>query len=125
MVEVDDLNPELSPQQIQELMVCLRSLEAELLQQIKENAAAGAPVSLEESIGRLSRMELIQQQQMTKATQIQAERRLGLVRSALSRGDDYGLCLSCEESIAYRRLKVRPETPTCLRCQAAREGSTF
>ena len=81
------------------------------------------PVALDEPIGRLSRMDAIQQQQMTKANRSSYERKLRQIHAALDafEKDEYGLCRSCEESIDYRRLKARPETPFCLECQDARE----
>jgi DnaK suppressor protein len=46
------------------------------------------------------------------------------VNAALARVDDgsYGLCLECDEPIGYPRLRARPETPLCHRCQSVREG---
>jgi DnaK suppressor protein len=35
--------------------------------------------------------------------------------------DDYGLCESCEEPIAPRRLALMPYAELCAACQAARE----
>ena len=34
----------------------------------------------------------------------------------MERGE-YGLCRRCDEPIAYRRLKARPESPYCIACQ--------
>ena len=92
----------------------------ELLRISKDGAK---PVGLDEPIGRLSRMDAIQQQQMTKANRSSYEIKLRQIRAALDafEKDEYGFCRSCEEPIDYRRLKARPETPFCLECQDARE----
>ena len=92
----------------------------ELLRISKEGAK---PVGLDEPIGRLSRMDAIQQQQMTKANRSSYEIKLRQIQAALHAfdKDEYGFCRSCEEPIGYRRLKARPETPFCLECQDARE----
>ena len=82
------------------------------------------PVELSEPIGRLTRMDAIQQQMMTKASRETYQRKLRQVKVALEamERDDYGYCRSCEEPIAFARLKARPETPFCLSCQDARES---
>lgn len=81
------------------------------------------PVELGTPIGRLSRMDAIQQQEMTKAGRSTLERKLLQTRASLEayRKGEYGYCRSCEEPIGYRRLKARPEAPFCLSCQDTRE----
>jgi DnaK suppressor protein len=97
-----------------------RTRLVEFLRTSKEGAK---PVGLDEPIGRLSRMDAIQQQQMTKANRSSFETKLRQIQAALDAfdKDEYGFCRSCEEPIEYRRLKARPETPFCLECQDARE----
>lgn len=85
---------------------------------------AGAQVvDLDAPIGRLSRMDALQQQSMAKANRQSMTARLTQAQAALHRMDDdeYGYCRACDEPIAYKRLKARPETPFCLACQAAAE----
>lgn len=77
------------------------------------------PVELDQSrVGRLSRMDAMQQQAMAQAatrfTEIEAQR----IRTALDRivSGDYGYCLHCEEEIAEARLRVDPSALTCIAC---------
>ncbi len=81
------------------------------------------PVGLDEPIGRLSRMDAIQQQQMTKANRSSYEIKLRQIGAALDafEKDEYGFCRSCEEPIQFQRLKARPEAAFCLECQSRRE----
>lgn len=81
-------------------------------------------VELDGSMGRLSRMDALQQQEMALAQSRQAERRLKMVLGALRRvtTDDYGWCPDCGEPIGYKRLSARPEAPFCLGCTASRGG---
>jgi len=84
------------------------------------------PVELDQSsVGRVSRIDAIQVQQMAKANLESQKQRLQQVTQALTRieRDTYGDCLRCEEPIAFARLEVKPETPLCRDCQSAREGS--
>ena len=95
-------------------------LVGELERGLRASASSAKPVVLDQSsVGRLSRMDAMQQQAMAKATRQKAELRLAQCKSALSAfdRDEYGLCRKCEEPIGYPRLKARPESPYCLECQ--------
>ena len=105
--------------------MALEALEAELAGAVNLATDGARPVDLDEPIGRLSRMDAMQQQAMAKATREKAKRRLSQVRLALearARGE-YGDCRSCEEPIGIGRLRSRPETPFCVACQGRRERS--
>ncbi len=91
---------------------------------LESSAASSKPVALDTPIGRLSRMDAMQQQQMVIASRRTQSQRLQLLRNALQAiaRDSYGDCRHCEEPIGYERLKVRPESPFCLACQSRSEG---
>ena len=78
---------------------------------------------VDEPIGRVSRIDAIQQQSMIQANRRAAQQRLAQARSALSRidEDEYGECVSCGETVGFARLKARPETPFCVAYQGSRE----
>jgi DnaK suppressor protein len=72
----------------------------------------------QQSVGRLSRMDALQQQAMANADHA---RRAGLrlrVRAALDRmdEDEYGYCTECGEPIPPGRLEIDPAVPTCVSC---------
>lgn len=83
-----------------------------------------APVSLDEPIGRLSRMDAMQAQQMAQAQRRRDQSRLQIVKAALARirGGTYGECLRCGETVSYERLRLAPESPLCLSCRAETEA---
>jgi DnaK suppressor protein len=83
----------------------------------------GAPVDLEEPIGRLSRMEAMQQQKIVQAGRAGQEAELRRVALALADMDsgDYGYCRQCDEPISLARLQIRPDTRICVPCQERRE----
>jgi len=114
---------ELSDSQVSELDQQLRELRVQLERDLEGSKAAAQVVSLDEPIGRLSRMDAIQQQKMAEANRRQQTLRLGQVKLSLAalRTGDYGLCRSCEEPIGYNRLLARPESPFCIQCQGGRE----
>ena len=114
---------ELTAEQLEELRFDLTEERARLVEFLKISKDDAKPVDLGEPIGRLTRMDAIQQQQMTKANRAASERKLRQIESALEAlgKDEYGYCRSCEEPVGYPRLKARPESPFCLECQDARE----
>ena len=115
---------ELGQQQIDALRAALESRRDELENQLSMGVEAANPVSLDQqSVGRVSRADAIQQQQMALAGREQAEALLRQVALALSRIDDgvYGYCLNCEQPIAPARLEAQPHASLCLDCQSASE----
>lgn len=88
------------------------------------SGAARAPVELDQqAVGRLSRMDALQQQAMAQAEEVrrqQQRRRLLAARTRLGQGD-YGLCLDCGEAIAAARLRLDPAAELCIGCAQARE----
>lgn len=81
------------------------------------------PVELDQqSIGRLSRIDAMQQQAMSFASQGRRHDERRLIQATLSRIADgeFGWCAGCGEAIAPRRLAIDPTTATCIHC-ATRE----
>jgi DnaK suppressor protein len=114
----------LTSEQTNELLKDLEDLARELQQSLEGSAQAARPVELDQpAVGRVSRIDAIQQQKMLEANRQAQKARLGLVRAALLRceEDEYGDCRGCGESIGHKRLKARPESVFCIACQTARE----
>ena len=114
---------ELEHEETQELRDDLESLCDELRSFIDTSAEGSRPVDLDEPIGRLSRMDALQQQSMAKANRGAAEQRLQRVEAALRRvaANEYGNCLRCEEPVGFKRLKAQPDAVLCIACQSQRE----
>lgn len=115
----------LSKKQLLELQSSLRLRRKELEVQLTSSADGEKPVDLDTPIGRLSRMDAMQQQQMAQASRRIAEQRLSQIDAALQRieNEDYGYCVECDEEISPARLQARPESPFCVDCQNRREKS--
>lgn len=114
---------ELTPEQLDEFKGVLESLRTELGLLLDLSKGASDTVSLDQPIGRLSRIDAIQQQKMAKASRQNHTIRLQQVNAALvvMNAGGYGECRECEEDIGYGRLQARPEAPLCLTCQQAME----
>lgn len=94
-----------------------RLAELDRLDALSEDGRA--PVTLQQdSVGRLSRMDAMQQQAMAQAE----ERRRGAertrIKAALERLDEgeWGWCVTCGEEIAEGRLRNAPSVATCVGC---------
>jgi len=72
----------------------------------------------QQSVGRLSRMDALQQQAMAKATQTRRLRLRQRIKAAIARMDDeeFGYCASCGEDISSKRLDLDPSALTCVSC---------
>ncbi|MBV1866700.1 MAG: TraR/DksA C4-type zinc finger protein [Marinosulfonomonas sp.] len=75
----------------------------------------------QQSVGRLSRMDAIQQQAMAKATQARRNQMHMRIKSALSRIEDgeFGYCVQCGDDISAARLDLDPSIPICMSCAKA------
>lgn len=102
-----------------DLKKILLSLKEELKETLSCMKESSRPVDLNDPIGRLSRMDAIQQQQMVLKARKQLEINLQLIDAALERLDkgEYGICLECEEEIDQKRLMAKPEAVFCTKCQ--------
>ena len=93
------------------LKAALEIERAELLALSDTTKQARAPVALDQqSVGRLSRMDAMQQQSMDVAREGRRRDRLAILDAALKRleQDDYGYCLSWGHDIALARLQIDP-----------------
>jgi DnaK suppressor protein len=99
-------------QQLVDLKADLQGWETEFKQ-------AGNPVELDQTkVGRLSRMDAIQMQEMALESSRRRQQQLVKIESAFGRIDahDYGYCLRCGEEIDVRRLHIDPTNTLCIKC---------
>ena len=83
------------------------------------SAEGRAPVTLQQdAVGRLSRMDAMQQQAMAQAEERRRIAERSRIRKALERLDEgeWGWCATCGEEIAEGRLKNDPSMAVCVGC---------
>ena len=117
---------ELNQDQLKQLTNLLKDQRQQLNAQLKNSETSSQPVTLDQqSVGRVSRFDAIQQQQMAKANRQQDTLVLKAINASLVRvkNDEYGYCLECAEPIGFARLQVQPHAGLCLACQSALEGN--
>ena len=91
---------------------------AKTLRTIDEYKELAKPVAPDDAIGRVTRMDAINNKSVAEAALRQAEeklRNLERVESQLGK-EDFGLCLKCRKSISLQRILIRPESLYCVQC---------
>ena len=76
------------------------------------------PIPPDNAIGRLTRMEAINERSICEANLRTSELRLFKLSIALKsvNTNDYGECLKCGDDISLARLNVLPESTICIEC---------
>lgn len=95
----------------------LLGLEQELTAEAGD--VAQSVVELDQSrMGRLSRMDALQGQQIALETQRRQQRKLQAIQGALLRVDrgEFGQCYVCDEMISEARLNFDPTVTRCMAC---------
>lgn len=85
---------------------------------IKEYQEMTKPVAPDVAIGRISRMDAINNKSITEAALRQSEEKLVNLQRVLSKIDekDFGMCLKCYKQIPFGRILIRPESLYCVNC---------
>ena len=109
----------------------LQRFESLLLKQKHELLKAGETgeqaeeiVELDQAcVGRLSRMDAMQAQAMSKATGRRRRQHILAINASLERirTGEYGDCFECGEIINPRRLEARPNATLCIHCAEAQD----
>ena len=111
----------LSDAQIGELSEELSRQLERLKRSMKITDEALRTVELDQTaVGRLARMDSLQNQALSEGLRQREAARLGQIVAALQRLDAglYGSCTSCGAAIPFERLYVFPEAPECASCVA-------
>lgn len=104
------------------LVKCEKLLTDRLLNLKKQdeiNVEARKTVTLDQqSVGRLSRMDAMQQQAMAQANASNRKQEIAAILAALTRiaAKEYGYCDICGEDIPARRLEITPTAMCCVTC---------
>ena len=115
--------PKLTNNQRSILKASLDLLEEALKDLLSTTEAGAKPVMLKDNQGRLSRMDELHNQSILIANRTLTSNRLKAILHAKQRLEvgGYGLCTTCEEPIAFKRLEAYPEASMCIECQSDNE----
>ena len=99
--------------------------QAELLGIADLIETSAVSVKLDQTaVGRVSRVDAMQQQAMALASQERQDEQLRRIKSALARIDDgeFGDCLQCLNEIPMARLEIDPSIELCVDCASSRQS---
>ncbi len=87
-------------------------------QTIEEYKEMTQPVKPDDAIGRISRMDAINNKSVTESALREAEQKLNNLQSALNRvgTKEFGVCAKCKNPIPIGRILIRPQSQYCVRC---------
>jgi DnaK suppressor protein len=100
----------------------IREIIVEKIAELEGNLAAMEesvqPISPDNAIGRVSRMDAINNKAVSEVGVANAQDTLQRLRYALRRTeqDDFGLCFKCRETISMVRLVQMPHATRCVNC---------
>jgi DnaK suppressor protein len=109
----------MTPRQLNQFRGAILRLKTELEQFEAAATDAAEPVELDQArVGRLSRIDALQGQQMALETRRRRQQQVARADGALRRIDagEYGNCFKCGQPIDLRRLTVDPTQTRCTQC---------
>jgi len=96
---------------------------AEIARELAAMSESTEAIAPDDAIGRLSRLDSMQHQQMALAGKHRLEEERARLVAAAFRIDEgtYGRCLLCGADIAGERLEYQPDAATCVPCAQRRQ----
>ena len=101
-----------------ELIQIIHSEIEKLKKKLEDIKQFTAPVEPDCAIGRVSRMDAINNKSIFEASERNVKNRLSQLEQTLKMTNDrdFGLCIKCRKSIDYNRLRLKPEIRVCAAC---------
>lgn len=97
-----------------------REEEVLICEEIQRCEESCKPVQLDQqSVGRISRIDAIQSQQMALSHKIRLNDKLSAIKQAIvsiHNDPEYGVCQECGDEIPSNRLAVAPNVKLCIQC---------
>ena len=86
--------------------------------QIEEYKELTKPEAPDVAIGRVSRMDAINNRSVIESSLRKAEEKLKNLNRVLEQygSEDFGMCLKCKREIPIGRILIRPESLLCVNC---------
>lgn len=101
-----------------ELIKIIASRIEDAKEEIEELKELVKPIPLDASIGRVSRMDAINNKTINESSLREKKQELKKLERALenSESDKFGICTKCGEEIPFGRLEYMPHTTRCVNC---------
>ncbi|MBO6518189.1 MAG: TraR/DksA C4-type zinc finger protein [Bacteroidia bacterium] len=108
----------LSPEEREQIRARIEKSISKTEKLIAEYTELTKPISPENAIGRISRMDAINNKSVNEAALRNAKNKLQRIKRSLNELDSeaFGLCRQCGERIEFKKLLVMPESVRCVSC---------
>lgn len=108
----------MTPKEKQELKQMMERKMAQLREDIADLEELTKPIAPENAIGRVSRMDAINNRSVNEAALRQSRNKLAKLDNAISKLDDpnFGNCSRCGQPIPIKRIMFMPESTRCVNC---------
>jgi DnaK suppressor protein len=108
----------MTPEELASIKNKIDSRIGELTSILETDTEDTKPIEPDVSIGRLSRLDSMQMQQMALEQRRRQQAELQKLKDALKRMEDgsYGTCMMCRQPIAPARLDAQPDAILCINC---------
>lgn len=108
----------MSPDKKAEIKHMVKASITKTMQKIKGYESMAQPITPENSIGRISRMDAINNKGVVDAALRAAKQKLAGLKNVLAHIDDedFGICDRCGNDIPEKRIILMPQSKFCVRC---------
>ena len=104
--------------QIEEIKLKLQAEIESTKQKINNYTELCKPIAPENAIGRVSRMDAINNKSVVEAVLREAKQKMQQLQLMQTKTDDedFGICIKCKHTIPFGRLMIRPHSKCCVNC---------
>ncbi len=108
----------MTQEELKKLEKEVREMISRLTAEIADLEESTAPISPENSIGRISRMDAINNKSVIEASMRHSKRKLSKLRVSLTKihKPGFGTCVNCKNLINPKRLMLMPQSDKCVKC---------
>jgi DnaK suppressor protein len=108
----------MKPEQIEEVKTKIEKEIRKTKNKIEDFKEMSAPVEPENAIGRISRMEAINNKSIAESALRKAREKLQGLEYMYQRIEekDFGVCAKCKQDIPIGRLLLMPQSRFCVNC---------
>lgn len=110
----------MTPSEKEQLKAIILQKISGLREEIEELTELTKPIPLDAAIGRISRMDAINNKTINEASLREKKKVLKRLERIYENSDsqEFGLCQRCGKEIPFGRLEFMPHTTRCITCSA-------
>lgn len=105
-------------EQVKEIKKLIKKEMDKTAKSIEDYKEMTQPIEPDDAIGRVSRMDAINNKSVTEAALRAAQHKLNDLEDVLRRVDakDFGICVNCKKPIPMQRIILVPQAKVCMDC---------